>query len=322
MDETDPVQPDDISSGGHPVSAGASLTDARTGQPLDRRLGGDLPCVVCKYNLKGVSIREACPECGTPVRATILAMVDPYARELMPIPRPRLVAIGLVAWGFGALLTALLGWLPYVMSAHSHPWRVALCTSAAISGLGALVLLRPNRGTRLSHCLMALAGVALYVPLIGLIWKLSGPDWVFEPFKFPPMSLDPDAPPRALLRVILDATIAMMLLLLRPNARVLVARSLALRMGRVDRQTMLAMVAAAAAAGIGDLVWLLLGDTRGAMGDAAMLFSRILVVIGSAFLTLGAAGVLIDGYRIARAILVPTPTLAQVIAAGTTNSPS
>lgn len=322
MDEPDEMQPDGTSGGTQPTNAAGMPSNSRAVQSLDRRLGGDLPCVVCQYNLKGVSIREACPECGTPVRATILAMVDPYARELTPIPQPRLVAFGLVTWGFGALLAAILGWLPYVLGVHSYEWRVALCASAIVSGCGAVVLVRPHRGIRPSQCAMAFVGVMLYVPLAWLMWRLSSTEWFFSLFTFPPLSMAADSPPRALFRVMLDATIALMLLLLRPNARLLVARSLALRMGRVDRQTMLAMVAAAAAMGIGDLLWLTLGGFPGTVGDAALLFSRILVVMGSALLTLGTAGVLIDSYRIARAILIPTPSLSQVISGGTSNTPT
>lgn len=318
------AEPDDAPSrstgAGTPPSPAGPPPEARAGQSLGRRLGGDLPCVVCKYNLKGVSIREACPECGTAVRATILAMVDPYACELMPIARPRLVAAGLIAWALGALVASLLGWAPYLLDVHSTPWRVALVASIALSGMGALSLIHPHAGIRDSHRLMALLGVLLYVPIAWLAWQLTSSSWLFSRFSFPPLSLDLDAPPRAMFRVLLDASVVLVLLLLRPNARLLVARSLALRMGRVDRQTMLAMVAAASAAGIGDLVWLTLGGFRGTVGDASLLLARILVVMGSVLLTLGSAGVLIDSYRIARAILVPTPSLAQVITGDTKRS--
>ena len=63
---------------------------------LASELTGDLPCVRCGYNLRGLSIREHCPECDAPVRATILALVDPRASELKPLRRPRLTGWGLV----------------------------------------------------------------------------------------------------------------------------------------------------------------------------------------------------------------------------------
>src|SRR5690606_27754218 len=65
-----------------------------SGPVIARQLKGDLLCIGCGYNLRGLSIREMCPECGIPVRATILGVIDPMADELAPIPRPRLVATG------------------------------------------------------------------------------------------------------------------------------------------------------------------------------------------------------------------------------------
>src|SRR5436190_23878239 len=84
-----------------PVSP--SSRGSGTGSALGRQLRGDLPCVACGYNLKGLSIRSVCPECGTPVRATILSVVDPHAAELTPIRLPALVALGLLFCAAGAL---------------------------------------------------------------------------------------------------------------------------------------------------------------------------------------------------------------------------
>src|SRR5215831_18001819 len=78
---------------------------------LARELGGDLPCAACRYNLRGLSVRSVCPECGTPVRATILFTVDPYASVLRPITWPRATAAGLILWSMGALGAAVLTWV-------------------------------------------------------------------------------------------------------------------------------------------------------------------------------------------------------------------
>src|SRR5581483_4291904 len=79
---------------------------------LGRELGGDLHCVVCSYNLRGLSIRAICPECGTAVRATILSVVDPHASILRPITFPRLTAAGVILWAAGAVAVAMMAWLP------------------------------------------------------------------------------------------------------------------------------------------------------------------------------------------------------------------
>src|SRR5688572_28786068 len=122
------------------------------GPDLSHELGGDLPCVVCGYNLRGHSIRALCPECGTGIRATILAVVDPFASELQPIRFPRIIAILINMWTGGALFAALLAWLPIVYDLlNAAGWRlarpdinVALLASLAVSGIGALGLIRPH----------------------------------------------------------------------------------------------------------------------------------------------------------------------------------
>jgi hypothetical protein len=105
-------------------------------------------------------------------------------------------------------------------------------------------------------------------------------------------------------------------LLLRPNARLLVARSLALRTGRVDRQTILAIVAAAIIAGIGEVLLGVAARRVGVPADTARLAGEILVPAGWALVTLGMVGSFIDAVRISRAILMPAPTLHDVIASG------
>ena len=69
-------------------------------------LEADVHCARCGYNLRGISIRSVCPECGAAVRATILAVVDPHASELQPIRHPWPVAAGLVLWAASALVLA------------------------------------------------------------------------------------------------------------------------------------------------------------------------------------------------------------------------
>jgi len=300
---------------GAPSPALAPAGEASPPTPgLGRQLRGDLPCVVCKYNLKGISIRDKCPECGTAVRATILRMVDPYATELQPILAPRLVAAGLITWAVFSLLAIVLAWAPYVFGMLGQTWRVSVLLSASLSGIGAMAIVRPHRAIHRAQTFMAALGVAMYIPIVAIVWQLTSPKWYVEAWRYPPVAIGPvNEPPRAALRLALGAAIALALLLLRPNARLFVARSLALRTGRVDRQTMLAMVGAVCVAGLGDLLELAARVPNGNMADALSLVATILVALGSALLTLGAAGVLIDACRIARAIIIPTPSLSKII---------
>ncbi|HYE03866.1 MAG TPA: hypothetical protein VD963_11615 [Phycisphaerales bacterium] len=306
-----------------PTGAGAD-TPGSAGGPipravLSRELGGDLPCVVCGYNLRGLSVRSACPECATAVRATILAVVDPHAAELRPLARPALTAAGLVLWASGAVVAALAAWVPHAAHALATwragpvrhvalPWIVL--GGVAVSAVGALALVRPHPGVKPAWSWMAGLAVACYLPLAWCLWRAADAPagrylrgWV------------PDEG-GALARIGACLLAALIALLVRPSTRLLVARSLALRTGRVDRQTLLALALAWVTIAGGHTLWLLSGGGRStALGSTQWLVGLVLIGLGSAFVTGGLVGALLDCVRIARAILVPAPGLAQVLGA-------
>lgn len=279
---------------------------------LGKQLRGDLPCVVCQYNLKGISIRDVCPECGTAVRATILAMVDPLAKELRPIQRPRLVAAGLITWGVCSFAAILLSWFPYVPGLAGSDWRLLVVAAGMMSAIGAFSFVRPHADIPASAKFAALLSVLLYVPALALVWEIAGPRWIVRPLAYPPESIEPSSA-RIYLRLALSGVLAGMLFLLRPNARLLVARSLALRTGRVDRQTIRAVALTLFAVALGDILLLISSRFLGVVADTIHMAGIILVIAGSALVTLGALGIMIDSLRIARSILVPTPSLAKLI---------
>lgn len=279
---------------------------------LGKQLRGDLPCFACRYNLKGVSIRGVCPECGTAVRATILAMVDPLAKELRPIRRPRLVAMALCGWGLFSFIAALVTWLPYVPGLGEIDWRAVLLIAGVLSGVGAMSFVRPHDRILRGHSILAALGVMMYVPMLYFAAELAGPRWVFAGLRYPPAGHEP-VTNRLYLRLLFGASLIGALLMLRPNARLLVARSLALRTGRVDRQTIMAMAVAVGAAALGDLLMLLSTRFLGVTHDTIHMAGVVLVVAGSVLLTIGTIGLMIDSFRIARSIALPTPSLAAII---------
>src|SRR5690606_18351368 len=165
--------------------------------------------------------------------------------------------------------------------------------------------------------ILAAAGVVLYAPLAWLVWQVTSWGWTGgQSAIFPFVAMFAHERSPTMERLLVCVLVATISVLLRPNARLLVARSLALRTGRVDRQTILAIVAAAAIAALGEVSLGVARATHGTVADTARLAGQILVPAGWALVTLGMVGSLIDAVRIARSILMPAPTLGQVIESG------
>lgn len=310
-------------SASEPHISGSSLATPSAGT-LDRALGGDLKCIVCGYNLKGISIRGRCPECGVQIRATILAIVDPLASELRPIPRPRAVASGLVVWAVCALLATLLSWAPLLVDAAAVTgvWRAPrpqlgmfIGGLVCLGGIAAVGFARPHAGVPGWITLSCVVGTVLSIPLALLLVRIDdlaqqGSTTFRYLHGWRPVG---DESALAAGAAFLLATV---LLLFRPVIRVLVARSVVMRTGRVDRQTMYALAASAAIIAIGH--GLGYASTQGPGFVFTMLRSLALAIImlGALLLTIGFAGGLADAVRIAGAVLLPSPGLRTVITKG------
>ncbi len=296
----------------HPTASGKLSLN-----PLERELGGDLPCIVCAYNLRGLSIRAMCPECGTNVRATILAVIDPRASELQPIRFPRLVALGVVAWNAGAAGAALLAWLPQVTDLASllgirvQPRpnvTLGLIIGLIISALGGLALVRPHARIKPWMSAAAAGAVLLYIPLIWSVWEAQRYATPRGPLHAPAGGLELAAFSALLIGAIIFAQ--------RPMARLLVARSLVLRTGKVDRQTLYAVAGASMVAALGAIILRLAPDSPAVLAEAARGIGVMLLAIGALLVTIGLLGSMLDSARIAQAILAPRPTLRQVLTHG------
>lgn len=290
---------------------------------LDAALTGRLPCVVCGYELQGLSIRGVCPECGAAVRATILYQVDPDADEFKPMRTPRLTAWCLVICAVGSLLLMVAGWAPRLadivgmMSLRRPPTALAAGLSvlaAAVSGVCMLGLIKPSRETPLRRSFGVMIAALAFAPLAWAIWTIHGEIDPVNPAPF----IDPAWRPggrRTMFRLIFGASAIAILLGFRPVARELVRRSLALRTGRVDRQTLFAMVGALLIAATGDVLHLIAGALPSAETTNSLLSvaGTMFVAVGSGFLTLGVVGAAIDSWRVRGAILTPAPSLRQII---------
>ncbi|HMN40957.1 MAG TPA: hypothetical protein PKE29_08935 [Phycisphaerales bacterium] len=325
------MSPDDATSNPSPPNGGESSAPARSPPPasplVGRELGGDLPCVFCGYNLRGLSVRSMCPECGAGVRATILSVVDPQASELRTIEWPRLTAAGIVLWAFGAVAVAMLSWLPQIadilqaigvrgMRGAGRPSAgLGVMLGLATSALGALALIRPHAGIRARDCVKAALAVVLYIPLGVALWLYH----LDSDSRGGPRYFSTWSPSRemCILLALAGMLIAIIIALQRPNARLLVARSMVMRTGRVDRQTLYAMAGAACVLSAGGLIGLIpLSATDPTIVEAARFAGVLAIALGGGMLSVGAVGSLLDSVRIAGAILIPKVTARQVIREG------
>jgi hypothetical protein len=304
------AEPPDNAPGGADVQRSAAL---------DAMLGGSLPCFVCGYELKGLTVRGVCPECGTAVRATILHTVDPDAEEIQPVAAPRLVTAGLVLWPMGALATAAMLWVNRInevsgatggIAASGTVYSRAALAGVLVSAIGALMLVRPARAIpkwKSAAVVLSLAGyaaAAIGLRLVEAADLAKAPAYV---------SRAPD-PERLLGRLIFGAGVLVVLLGMRPMARELVRRSLAMRQGRVDRQTLAAMAAVTLIGMLGDgLRWLSLAS---GVWSWLSLVGTALVIISSLLLTLGVASAIVDGVRIGASVRTPAPSIRSVVGGG------
>lgn len=272
--------------------------ETQAGPRLARELGGDLLCIGCRYNLKGLSVRVACPECGRPVLATVLAVVDPYASELRPIRLARLVATGLVVWAVAAFLATLVIWadqaprglVPFGVELRSPHWLGAMSTGLiVVSGVASLVLIRPHGGLRAISIAMAAGGGVLYAPIAWLHWRIHAVvDRVGESFEGE----------RLVLRALVALLAAGVIMLLRANARTLAARSLVMRTGRVDRQSLLPLAASLIGITIVDLLAFVAMDVTARVQDLVLLANGLVVAAAGVLFTLGLWGIVLDTVRL------------------------
>lgn len=322
------MRPDDATAADPNANGGRSAPESRAAEQhgpapsLGRELEGDLPCVFCGYNLRGLSIRSMCPECGAGVRATILSLVDPQASELRPIDSPRLTAAGVVLWAAGAVAVAAMSWLPQaadtlrvlgIRGVDRPSAALGVLLGVCTSGIGSLALIRPHAGIRRAHsCFAALASLT-YIPLGIALWRYHTQMDAVGGQRY--LTRWRPSPESALTLATAAASIAIIVMLLRPNARLLVARSLVMRTGRVDRQTLWAMAAAACVLAIGALLGTV--ELRSPAGNEVIrAIGMGLIALASLLLTIGAVGSLLDCVRIAGAILIPKMTVRQVIRVG------
>jgi hypothetical protein len=263
-----------------------------------------------------------CPECGTAIRATVLYKVDPGADALRELRSPRLIVVMLPLWVIGGLLGVLAAWVPRIdeiaRAASGGQWTFEMMWTGwfvivpiALSGVGAsLGLTRLHTGGVSCECRAAILGCVCYLPLLGLLYFLYFHIDAQRVLAYMGTSVDTT---RLLVRLGIALSTTGVLLGLRPNARLLVQRCLALRSGRVNRQTIYATIAAVWLAGAGDVVRLIGAELP---SGSALFVDRTgtgLVVVGSMLVTAAVFSMVVDGLRIERSIRLPSPRPEDVL---------
>jgi hypothetical protein len=289
----------------------------------------NLVCWSCKYDLTGLSVTGNCPECGTPVRATLLAIVDPKASSFEPLRSPSLSAIGLLIWSgaaFTAILIVALLRLADIASlqlgklADFSQFGVLVPIMAGLSGIGALAFVKPHRAIRAITTIRSLIAVSLYVPLVIALWNLH--------VRFDVVSGSPyfnssiGAEERVVRRISIGFLILVIALLLRTAAREFAVRSVLMRTGQLSRQTLLAFASAVLLTILGDTLHLVAIRWPAIDSIALTTIWMALVVIGSGLIAVGFGGMLWDSIRLYPVIRRRPRSLGEVIRKECTSSRS
>jgi len=258
----------------------------------------------------------------------VLALVDPMAHGGKIVRSPRLVSLGVTLWSLAALASALIAWavgIIELITPFSHSvqpgslLRLSVVFLVSLSGIGAAAFVRPHDGLSQRTTIMSLIGLGLYIPLSVLVWREAhvpvhvipvGQWWVSAP-----------AGTDALSALALDSILIAILFLLRPHARLLAARSLLLRSGQVDRQTMRALAAVLGLNILGNSMGFVASHFDGELADLIRVIGGLLITVGCLFFTLGLIGIAVDSWRV-RGVIFTTPrTYSDVLTPSKSHGP-
>jgi len=286
---------------------------------IARQLTGALYCLSCGYNLHGLSIRSSCPECGVPVRATILGIVDPHAEELAPLTHPRLTAIGLLMWSFGGIIAALMVWfqrgVEVLRDMGMSTWVPGFFAWIGIAGvivsmIGAASMIRPHRSVTRFEAIRCSLGVSFYAALFFVYHAIYLGHDIVAPS--PLLAPGGEAFGRSVLRVASFILIAGIVWGVRPAAVGLAVRSVIVRTGRVDRQSLLAVLASLGIATLGDLLLIVSEFVPVTVADVISIISVVIIALGSVLFTVGMANICHDTVRLYPVIVRPGVGLGDI----------
>lgn len=305
------VEPGDLDDSQIEADRPSSISAGRL-DALSRELSRELPCVRCGYDLVGLSVRDRCPECGIPVRATLLAVVDPLAGELAPIYSPRLLFASLALWSVCTLVAALCIWLMRAIEfadpglglpAFSRWLGPAAALSIGCAGIALVPAARPHPRLEPGTTLGVVIAIAGYLGLASLWWMLFNQHDRQGATLYASSTADDSW--RALIRLGCGACAAVAVLGMSKVWKAMQSRSVLMRSGRLDRQSTPSMLAAIVIAALGDVMWLLLKPEQDTSveGSLVRIISIALIGVGSMLTTVGIVAIVIDVIKLRPVIL-------------------
>ncbi len=280
-------------------------------------LSGDLICAQCGYNLRGLSIRASCPECGFAVGATIQLVVDPHAETLRPVRWPRVTAGLLLIWAGGAMVAMLLVVLMRgqdlvaTISGRVVDHGVlpmAATMALALSAFGTIALVRPMADLSWKRTGLAAVGVLAAAFAVFCFYSVMSIDRVMpNPFASTP----PRGSPRPMASVGVMLAGVLWLLSVRVSYRALLTRSLAMRTGRVDRQRLTPLIAALLVAASGEALMVVYQRLDGP--DVLPFVAVAVIGIGSLLLAVGLANLTVDVVRLRPALIARAKSMREIL---------
>ena len=278
------------------------------------RVSISLPCARCGYDMRGLAADGDCPECGEPIRLTIIEVIDPAARRLEPIHNQKLIGnsiFGIVLFYFISVALAAFAALghspdslPVPESLRTFPSSTFLWISSA-GGFVALLNLTPimvlYRHNELQDCRQGIAltfvGLVLWVISMVLISIVLLPN----PLHSAPVAMFFDT----CLPVVAAALVFSGFRKLIPR---LGQRSRAFRQAQGSRQRMSDLLLT--------LIVVIVGRTFIAVspGDSNLsMFGLITMVISMSLVVVGLGYLLRNTAWIRRALVTPPPALSELL---------
>ncbi len=290
-------------------------------------------CRRCGYNLKGVEAAGKCPECGEEAWPSIRPLIDISRERYALLHRPRRLALALVAVPLALLVSAGLCWAPYVEAAFRQlhapgaallgapsRGRFAATLIAAGAALAATLILRQPTGAPPPIAYRAglrrgRFGILLWAGLVALLYAYDATH--SRPAQAWADLLQIDGY-RSLIRLGLDVAAFFMVWGFLPVVRLLSVHSLPHRLGGASRQGFSALFAALVTIFVGDVgclcVWGL--DAAGLplrVLDPFGVIASMLILVGSAMLTLAVFNLTMDSMRLAANLVRPVRPVDEVV---------